>query len=108
MGLPLYPIETNLPGRRKMRLDIEADILLKLLQGLDGKRRIQTKGLPKDVRCVGLAIDRIFNTVSLLLESPDWPEVRAEYTAAQLNIHFAEFFGDAMPEPEVAANGTTG
>ncbi len=81
-----------------MRLDIEADVFLQLLKRLDGKRRIQTRGLPKDARCVGIKVDRIFNTVSMLLESDEWPDVPAEYEASALDVNFAEWFGDAMPE----------
>lgn len=84
-----------------MRLDIEADIFLKILQGMDGKRRLQAKGLPKDVRCIGLKVDSVWNTVTLMLESPEWPEVAAEFTAPQLEVTFAEWWGDAMPGDEM-------
>src|SRR6266704_2224470 len=100
MGLHLYPIIEGPPSRRRMRLDIEADIFLKLLRGLDGKRRLRAEGLPKDVCCVGLVVDQVFNTVSLMLESPDWPEIPPEYTLPQLDITFTEYYGDVQPREE--------
>lgn len=98
MGLQLFPIIKEGPGRRRMRLDIEVDAFLRLLQNMDGKRRIRAEGLPKDVRCVGLRADHVFNTVSLLLESADWPEVPPEYTLPTLDVTFREFTGSAMPQ----------
>jgi hypothetical protein len=109
MGLQLYPIEQHLPGRRRMRLDIEADIFLKLLLGLDGKRRLQAHGLPKDARCIGLTVDSVWNTVSLMLESAEFDEVPPEYVVPSLSVTFSEWYGDASPATNTAIRsaGTT-
>ncbi len=102
MGLTVEPIIKQLPARRQMRLDIEVDIFLRLLKSLDGKRRIRTNGLPPDARCVAVVTDRVFNTVSLLLESAEWPEVPPQYEAPRLDVNFTEYYDDAMPPEEAA------
>jgi hypothetical protein len=106
MGLTLYPIGQYLPGRRRMRLDIEADIFLRILQGMDGTRRLQAKGLPKDARCIGLTVDAVWNTVSLMLESAEFDEVPPQYMVPALDVTFSEWSGDAYPEE--VANGHSG
>jgi hypothetical protein len=89
MGLHLYG--DNPPSRRLKRLDIQADMFLRALRGLDGKNRIRTEGLPEDIRCVGLSVDQVFNTVTLYLESPEWSEVPEGSHIEQLNVTFFSY-----------------
>lgn len=93
----------KLPERRIKRLRIEQDMFLAILKRMDGKRRIRCEGLPDDVRTVGLVVDETWNTVTLYLESPDFPVVPPQYSAENLDLTFTEYSGDVQPlerEPE--------
>jgi len=63
------------PTRRVRRLEIQADMFLKMLKAMDGKLRVQVRGVPADARTVGLTFDDRFNTVVLYVESETFDEV---------------------------------
>jgi hypothetical protein len=76
------------PTRRVRRLDIQADMFLKMLQGMDGNRRVLVRGIPEDARTVGLAFDHRFNTVVLYVESDEFEAVADGALSAPLYPEF--------------------
>jgi hypothetical protein len=80
------------PARKIKRLDVEADMFLAILKGMDGKRRIRSEGFPAEARCVGITVDERFNTVTLWLESPEWEEIGEGDAVPNLDVRFTEHF----------------
>lgn len=91
-------------SRRVMMLNIAVDTFLEMLRGMDGERRIQCTGIPVDAKCVGITIDRLWNTVQLVLESGEFADVVEGYTVPELKPAFTLWAGDASP---LHPNGST-
>lgn len=85
-------------GRRVMRLSLGVDMFLRILQDMDGLKRIRCNGLPEDARCVGILTDIMYNTVILVLESAVFEEVPEGNVSPELYLDFTEYSGNLVPD----------
>lgn len=89
---------TTTPDRRIKKLQISADMFVRILLGMDGNRRVKMEGIPADARTVGLSVDEGFNTVTLYVESDEFEPCELGALYPDMGVRFSEFHGVATPD----------
>ncbi|HYW90326.1 MAG TPA: hypothetical protein VFB50_21320 [Chloroflexota bacterium] len=79
-------------SRSVKRLDIQADMFLRILQGMDGDRLVRCEGIPADARSVGIIVDEAWNTVVVYVESTEFEPVAEGMPVPHLDVRFTEHF----------------
>lgn len=94
--MPLW-LDVQATPRQVKRLRVEARMFLEILRRMDGRRRMETLGLPADAHAVGISVDRALNTIDIYLESEAFAIQSDQEPIGDLDVTFREFFGDAGP-----------
>lgn len=80
------------PDRHVKRFSVSADMIPEIFRGLDGNTLLRcTTHFPDDARVVGIISNEVFNEITFVIESAEFPAVEAQCLPPIEHIEIAKY-----------------